>query len=121
MQVMVSSWLLTYSAKSFDREITMKIERISPGFQASFGKETGCASACRGVHQEAGQENQALQRFDNAYLLWKAVIVRYEQEMQRMRMGDKEAYTRIIPLVRDMRLAYHEFLETSQPLFHDRP
>jgi hypothetical protein len=118
---MVSSWPPIYSAKSFDREITMKIERISPGFQASFGKETGCASACHDAHQEAGLENQALQHFDNAYLLWKAVTVRYEQEMQRMLMGDKEAYSRIVPLVRDMAIAHHEFLKTSQPLFHDRP
>ncbi len=44
-----------------------------------------------------------------------------QQEMQRMLMGDKEAYTRIVPLVQDMTLAHHEFLKTSQPLFHDRP
>jgi len=99
----------------------MKIEKISPDFHAGFGKEAGCASTCHGAHQETGVEDQALQRFNNAYLLWKAVTIRYEQEMQRMLMGDKEAYTRIVPLVQDMTLAHHEFLKTSQPLFHDRP
>ena len=99
----------------------MKIEKISPDFHASFGKEAGCASTCHGAHQETRVEDHALQRFNNAYLLWKAVTIRYEQEMQRMLMGDKEAYTRIVPLVQDMTLAHHEFLKTSQPLFHDRP
>jgi hypothetical protein len=95
-------------------------EKISRGCHASSGK--GTAGACTShAHQEAGPENQALEHFDNAYLLWKAVTARYEQEMQRMAMGDKDAYMRIVPLVRDMTLAHHEFLKASQPLFHARP
>ncbi|WP_293605809.1 hypothetical protein [Polaromonas sp. UBA4122] len=47
----------------------MKIEKISPDFHASFGKEAGCASTCHGAHQETRVEDQALQRFNNAYLL----------------------------------------------------
>lgn len=96
-------------------------EKISPGCHASSGKERACSCNSHGAHQEAGPENQALEHFDNAYLLWKAVTARYEQEMQRMAMGDKDAYMRIVPLVRDMTLAHHEFLKTSQPLFHARP
>lgn len=96
-------------------------EKISPSCHASSGKETACAGTSHAAHQEAGPENQALKRFDNAYLLWKAVTSRYEQEMQRMVVGDKEAYMRIVPLVRDMTLAHHEFLKSSQPLFRAKP
>lgn len=99
----------------------MMYGKIGQGFLASSGKETACAGTSRAAHQEAGPENQALECFDNAYLLWKAVTIRYEQEMQRMVMGDKEAYLRIVPLVRDMTLAHHEFLKASQPLFRARP
>lgn len=96
-------------------------ERISPSCHASSGKKMAGACTGHGAHQEAGPENQALECFDNAYLLWKAVTIRYEQEMQRMVMGDTEAYMRIVPLVRDMTLAHHEFLKSSQPLFRARP
>lgn len=96
-------------------------EKNSPSCHASSGKETACAGTGHPAHQKAGPENQALECFDNAYLLWKAVTIRYEQEMQRMVMGDREAYLRIVPLVRDMTLAHHEFLKASQPLFRARP
>ncbi|MDP2258012.1 MAG: hypothetical protein Q8K05_18475 [Polaromonas sp.] len=96
----------------------MEIETMGPDSQPRDGREAGCA--CQGAPQATRLEIQALQRFDNAYLLWKEVTRRYEQEMQRMARGDQEAYTRIVTLVRDMAHVHHEFLETSQPLFHAR-
>lgn len=99
----------------------MMYEKTRQGFLASSGKEMADACSCHGANMDAGPENQAIECFDNAYLLWKAVTIRYEQEMQRMVMGDKEAYLRIVPLVRDMTLAHHEFLKSSQPLFQARP
>lgn len=98
----------------------MMHEKISQGLLASAGKQTGRASSCDDVHGETGIEDQALERFDNAFLLWKVVTARYEQEMLRMVSGDKEAYLRIVPLVRDMTLAHHEFVKSSQPLFRTR-
>ncbi len=74
-------------------------------------------SACACGHIHSGPEQEALQRFDDAYLLWKAVTVRYEHEMLLMNLGDTEAYPRVVTLVQDMAHAHHEFLRASQPLF----
>lgn len=93
----------------------MAIHTHPDALQAGPSSPQATTCACGDSHD--GLERGALQRFDDAYLLWKEVTVRYEHEMLLMNLGDAEAYARVVTLVQDMAHAHHEFLRASQPLF----
>ena len=95
----------------------MQTGKIKHGFHPRFSKEIERAYVCHGAPSHYGLKNEARQRFDNAYLLWKTVSARYEHEMQLIVTGDKSAHTRLVPLLRDMAQARREILITSQPWF----
>ena len=99
----------------------MQTGKINLGFHPRFSAEIERACVCHGAPNHTGLKNEALQRFDNACLLWKAVTTRYEHEVQLIVTGDKAAHTRIVPLMRDMVQARREILVTTQPWFDAKP